>query len=171
MRALKLRPGRNDLGLPGPFCAHQSQRVQIISPCVRHRTDPRPVAREAAAFTRKTFMYKSLALSCLVAVCGHAIATPVSEAQARYKEDRAMCMRGETNQDRATCLKEAGAALQDAKNLAVASSPDLKRNRLKRCEGLPSADREECAARMDLGTTSGSAQGGGILRELTSPVK
>jgi hypothetical protein len=118
-------------------------------------------------------MLKCFALSILVAACGHAFATPLSDAQALYKQDRAKCMRGETNQDRATCLKEAGAALQESKNhtLARATDGEFARNRLKRCEGLPAADRDECAARMDMGTASGSAQQGGILRELTSPAK
>src|SRR5688572_19802328 len=38
-----------------------------------------------------------------------------SEAQATYNSDRAACMRGNTGQDRETCLKEAGAALGEAR--------------------------------------------------------
>jgi hypothetical protein len=96
-----------------------------------------------------------------------------SEAQLRYQQDRAKCMRGETNQDRATCLKEAGAALQESKNrtLGAAGESELQRNRLQRCDALPAPEREECAARMNDGTTSGSAQQGGVLRQVTSPAK
>lgn len=104
---------------------------------------------------------------------GTALAAKTSEAQQRYQQDRAKCMRGETNQDRATCLKEAGAALQDASNTArdEAGERQLARNRTKRCRTLPAAERQECVARMNDGTTSGSAQQGGILRERTSTVK
>jgi hypothetical protein len=119
-------------------------------------------------------MNKCLPALLLVAAAGAAFAAggKTSEAQLRYNQDRAKCMRGETNQDRATCLKEAGAALQDSKrSAAAAGDADLARNRLKRCESLPSPEREECTARMDVGTTSGSAQQGGISRELTTPVK
>lgn len=96
-----------------------------------------------------------------------------SEAQLRYNQERAKCMRGESNQDRATCLKEAGAALQESKKrtAAAGSGGELAQNRLKRCETLPAQEREDCAARMNQGTTSGSAQTGGVLHELTVPAK
>ena len=78
-------------------------------------------------------------------------------------------MRGDTNQDRATCLKEAAAALQESRNhaLGAAGESELARNRLQRCAALPASDREECAARTNQGTTSGTAQQGGVLRELS----
>ena len=120
-------------------------------------------------------MNSSIAPSLLLAAaCGVAFTAfageRLSEAQLRYKQDRAKCMRGETNQDRATCLKEAGAALQESKShtLASAKNSELARNRLMRCEGLPPADREECVARMNEGSSSGSAQQGGMLRELAT---
>jgi hypothetical protein len=99
-------------------------------------------------------------------------ASPMSEAQARYQQERAACMKGTSNQDRATCLKEAGAALGEAKRGALGASSDssLAHNRMMRCEGLPAQDREDCAMRMKQGTLSGSAQQGGILREVERPV-
>jgi hypothetical protein len=107
----------------------------------------------------------------LSAVTAAFAATPASQAQLRYKQDRAKCMRGETNQDRATCLKEAAAALQESRNLGAAGDGELARNRLKRCETLPFSQREDCVARMNEGTTSGSAQQGGMLREVSRPAK
>jgi hypothetical protein len=101
----------------------------------------------------------------------HAAGAKTSEAQLRYNQDRAKCMRGESNQDRATCLKEAGAALQESRKLGASGQDELAANRLKRCEGLPAADRNECVSRMGQGVTTGSAQQGGVMRELTSPVK
>jgi hypothetical protein len=99
-------------------------------------------------------------------------ASPMSEAQARYQQERAACMNGTSNQDRATCLKEAGAALGEAKRNALGASSDssLAQNRMMRCEGLPAQDREECTMRMKHGSMSGSAQQGGILREIERPV-
>jgi len=99
-------------------------------------------------------------------------ASPMSEAQARYKQERAACMNGTSNQDRATCLKEAGAALGEAKRGALGASSDnsLAGNRMARCEALPAPDREDCAMRMKHGSMSGSAQQGGILREIERPV-
>ena len=104
---------------------------------------------------------------------GTAFAGKTSEAEKLYKQERAKCMSGESNQDRATCLKEAGAAFAEAKKASSTSAGDgdRARNRLKRCEGLPATDRDECVTRMNEGTTSGSAQQGGMLRELSTTKK
>jgi hypothetical protein len=95
----------------------------------------------------------------------------LSEAQATYNRDRAACMRGEGGQDRATCLKEAGAALQEAKRGGLSDNrAEYERNQTVRCDYQPAQDREDCMRRMrGEGTTSGSVQGGGVLRELTVP--
>jgi len=113
------------------------------------------------------------AIAAALLVAGLASAAPgLSEAQLRYHHERAACLNGTSNQDRATCLKEAGAALHEARRdgLATAAEARLAQNRLTRCEALPLQDREDCALRMSHGTTSGSAQEGGILRELERPV-
>jgi len=104
---------------------------------------------------------------------GAAAATPASEAQLRYRQERTVCVSGSSNLDRATCLREAGAALQEARrgNLSTGSDRDLGQNRMIRCDALPAQDREDCAMRMQgQGSASGSAQQGGILRELARPV-
>ena len=97
----------------------------------------------------------------------------LSAAQARYERDRAACISGQTNQDRATCLREAGAALQEARKGGATSKAQsqLEQNRLLRCEPLPAADREDCVRRMrGEGTISGSVGSGGIYRELRTSV-
>jgi hypothetical protein len=110
------------------------------------------------------------ASAVLLLVAGAALAAPLSEAQQRYRQERAACMSGASNQDRATCLKEAGAALQEARRGGL-SDGDLARNRMARCAGLPAQDRDDCAMRMEgQGSTTGSAMQGGILRELERPV-
>jgi len=94
-----------------------------------------------------------------------------SEAQATYQRDRAACVSGQTGQDRATCLQEASAALQESRrgNLNDGQS-DFERNRLLRCERQPPEDRQDCVRRMSSeARTSGSVEGGGVLRELTTP--
>jgi hypothetical protein len=94
--------------------------------------------------------------------------TGVADAQSRYQRERAACMNGQSNQDRATCLREAGAAFDQAKRhgLDDGAAP-YARNALQRCEGLPDEDRAACVARMQgQGSVSGSAAAGGILREL-----
>jgi hypothetical protein len=92
------------------------------------------------------------------------------DAMARYQQDRADCMNGQTSEDRATCLREAGAALAQGKRSDLdngETAAELRRNAFQRCQPLPDEDRLACRARMQgMGTTSGSVGGGGILREL-----
>ncbi len=108
-------------------------------------------------------------LACAGFALQAAVAAPggQSEAQAQYKQDRAACMSGQTSQDRATCLKEAGAALAEARrgNLSDGQG-NLRRNAKDRCNALSGDERSDCMARMNgEGTVSGSVGGGGILRE------
>ena len=94
-----------------------------------------------------------------------------TDAQARYQQERLVCTSGKSNQDRATCLKEAGAAYAEARKGGwPASDPAaLGANQRQRCAVLPDGDRQDCLARMaGQGTTSGSAAAGGISRELVT---
>ena len=98
----------------------------------------------------------------------------LAEAQRQFKEERAHCLSGRSQQDRATCLKEAGAAYQEARRGALAnpSGTDLGRNAVDRCKAQPAADREACVQRiMGAGTAEGSVKGGGIIRSTETPVK
>ncbi len=114
----------------------------------------------------------ALALGAMLA-CATALAAdkpaPTS-ARALYEQERAVCLSGQSNQDRATCLREAGAAYaQGMQGGAGESGAQLAANASKRCEKLPDADRKDCVARMQgQGTTSGSASSGGIVRELVT---
>jgi hypothetical protein len=117
----------------------------------------------------------TLAVLVLGAVFASAFAlaaskTDSADALARYQRERAVCMSGQSNQDQATCLREAGAAYAQAKKGGLGDDPvQYKANTSKRCERLPDADRRDCVARMDgQGTTSGSAAAGGIYRELVT---
>ena len=94
----------------------------------------------------------------------------VSDARNRYLEDRAFCLSGQSSQDQRTCLREAGAALQEAGRGQLADPQTaFEQNKFARCASHKDpADREYCERRMrGEGTRSGSAESGGILRELT----
>ena len=94
-----------------------------------------------------------------------------SDAQARYQKERAVCLSGQSNQARDTCLREAGAALAETKKGGLDDGGAYKSNAVKRCQQLPDADRSDCIARIDgQGTTSGSVAAGGIYRELVTTV-
>jgi hypothetical protein len=99
----------------------------------------------------------------------------LSEAQQQYKRERAHCLSGQSHQDRATCLREAGAAYQEARRGLLngsGASADFSRNATARCEAQPPADRQACVQRiMGAGTAEGSVEGGGIIRQIETPVQ
>jgi len=115
-----------------------------------------------------------LALGCALISTSALAARNTGEADARerYLQERAVCMSGKSNQDRATCLREAGAAFNQARREGFRdNSAQNTANQRQRCEALPADDRQACIARMQgQGTTSGSAAAGGIYRELVTPV-
>ncbi len=86
-------------------------------------------------------------------------------------QERANCMSGNTNQDRATCLKEAGAARQESQRGNLRDSGDYGSNASKRCAALPAEEKADCERRsMGEGSVSGSVGSGGVVRELVTPV-
>ena len=132
--------------------------------------DPKAAVAAALAAAALTV---ALACAATMLISGTAsAATHASEAQLRFQQERAACMNGQSNQDRATCLKEAGAAFAESKRDSLGRSDEsaLQRNRQMRCDAFKADGREDCLRRMGgEGVTSGSAQQGGILRELTRP--
>lgn len=110
----------------------------------------------------------SAVLAAMPALGAEARAT--SDARARYLQEREMCLSGKSHQDRATCLRDAGAAYEEARRgaLPIQGPVNYEQNALRRCDPLPAFEREACVARMrGEGTTRGSVADGGIYRELT----
>ena len=100
-------------------------------------------------------------------------AAPQPHPTSRYQAERADCLDGSNHQDRKTCLREAGAALEEARRGTLGSSDTatFERNARLRCSSLPPADRTSCEARMSgQGTVSGSVEGGVVYRELIEVV-
>ena len=96
-------------------------------------------------------------------------------AKTSYVKERADCEAGKTAQDRATCLKEAGAAAQERKRNTLDNSGSAAQNATDRCNALPAAERGDCIARIkgpisanQRTSTSGSVAGGGVIRETTT---
>lgn len=95
-----------------------------------------------------------------------------ADIEAKYRQDIERCNAGQTNQDIATCKREAGAALQEArrKRLLTHRDESLQSNSTARCQALPSGDRDDCMLQMSQNsntTIQGSVAGGGILRTTT----
>ncbi|MBB4219666.1 hypothetical protein [Variovorax guangxiensis] len=94
-------------------------------------------------------------------------------SDARLQKERATC--DGVQQDRAACLREAGAARQEAARGGLTSpSPAREQvNSLARCSELPAAEQPACEARIKGGprtTTEGSVMGGGVIRETVTPL-
>ena len=96
-------------------------------------------------------------------------------AKSTYQKERADCEAGRTAEDRATCLKEAGAAQEERKRNRLDNNGSLRQNATDRCNALPAKDKADCLARIEgpsrpnqKTTTSGSVAGGGVLRETTT---
>lgn len=94
----------------------------------------------------------------------------LEEAQARFKQEMANCVSGNTSQDQDSCMREARAALSEFKRGVWGRPEETEANARQRCEVHQGQPREACEARMrGEGKVSGSVEGGGILREITTP--
>ena len=79
-------------------------------------------------------------------------------------------MSGNTQQDQATCLREARNANAQRRTLGE-NDGNLKANRSARCDALKGEDREACLARVaGYGDVSGSVAGGGVIRQIETVV-
>jgi hypothetical protein len=120
--------------------------------------------------------HSAIAFTVLVAMVPTWVAgeTRLSQAQSAYQQERARCLRGESHQDRATCLKEAGAAYDEARHGRLGNAPgtELSRNATQRCDAQPPAEREACTQRiLGAGSTQGSVEGGGLIRQIETNVE
>jgi len=95
------------------------------------------------------------------------------QARQRYEAERARCLSGQSQQDRATCLREAGAALGESVRGGLATQGSaLPQNATARCDAQPAADRAACIARIQGGgKTDDSVEGGGVIRETETKVQ
>ena len=111
-----------------------------------------------------------LVLASMAGTLPPASAQAGTDAQAN--KERAAC--DGIRQDRAACLREAGAAQQEARRNGLTSEPgNYARNALARCQLQPIADRADCEARVQgtgMSSREGSVMGGGIIRETVTPV-
>lgn len=125
-----------------------------------------PAARHRPSAARAAWAYS---LITLAAVVGAGVSTAAGAADPAPSADaaRAACQRA-TYEDRQACLREIGAARQEAQRGRLADGGNeevYRRNALRRCDRLPAQDQADCRARIESGTTSGAVRQGGLLRE------
>ncbi|MBS1169785.1 MAG: hypothetical protein H6R01_703 [Burkholderiaceae bacterium] len=128
-------------------------------------------ARKLPDITRK---FLQLSAITTIAICAVLYAKPTlaaghdaASAKATYLKDRELCNSGQTNQDRATCLKEAAAAYAEAKRGQLNNDGSYDKNAVDRCKALHHGERSACYRRIKgEGTTDGSVEEGGIYRRI-----
>lgn len=113
-----------------------------------------------------------LARTALVAAC--ALSTAGAWAQSTYEQDRAACLRSDSQHERTSCLREAGAVRAQNKNRmpTTGDTPESRmHNAMQRCAQLPPENKATCERMVHgEGTVSGSVAGGGQIRELVTTV-
>lgn len=114
----------------------------------------------------------TLGLSLALVAAHAAPASDAESAEARYRSERAACLAGNSPQDRQTCLREAGAARAEARRgrLDTASPQTLAENARRRCAVHVDPDARTACERMAAGegSSTGSVDGGGVLKSLTT---
>lgn len=125
------------------------------------------------------FLYRPAWAACALAAClaaplaiaaGSGAASSNADIEARYKSDVAVCNSGQSQEDKKTCLREAGAAREEAqRNRLGNGNQSFNSNEVARCQALPTEQREDCMLQMSGKdtVTQGSVNAGGVLRETT----
>lgn len=121
----------------------------------------------------RSMIFALLAISGLASTTIASAAGPRGDASI-YQQEVSVC--GHNQQDRAACIREAGAARQAAARGGLTGAPDYRANALARCGLQPPSDRADCEARVlgSMGNTDsrveGSVMGGGVIRESVTTV-
>jgi len=114
------------------------------------------------------------ALMTLTAVSPVWAAPPLAPIESTYQQERAACLSDQSQHERTSCLREAGAVRAEARTgrLAPGTTPAaLAHNALQRCKGLPRENQVICERMVNgEGSASGSVAGGGLIRELVTEV-
>jgi len=126
--------------------------------------------------TTRSIIFTMLAAGGLAAGSIAFAASPRgAAASGTYQQELAVC--GHNQQDRAACIREAGAARLEAARGGLTSAPDYRANALARC-GLQQQpdDRAACEARVlgssgnSTASVDGSVMGGGVIRESVTTI-
>ena len=132
-------------------------------------------ATKNSAHSRKSLLSFGVAALLAVTAATAQVATGTTgiDASGSYQSEVNACMTGKTQQDQATCLREARNAQADKKRgiLDTNANGQLDTNASARCDALAGEDKAACQARvLGYGSTTGSVAAGGVLREVETVV-
>lgn len=150
-----------------------ARMVRMGRPCsgpIRNRTMHTITSR----LSRKRLLVVALAtaFNMTAALAQVASGTTGIDASGNYQSEVQACRSGRTQQDTATCLREARNARADhSSGKSQATAAQLQGNAMARCEPLNGQDKAACQARVvGYGSESGSVAGGGVLNSVETVV-
>ena len=127
-----------------------------------------------SAHSRKSLLSFGAAALLAVTAATAQVATGTTgiDASGSYRQEVNACMTGKTQQDQATCLREARNAQADKQRGSLDNSnAQFEANAKARCDVLTGEEKAACDARlMGYGSTTGSVAAGGVLREVETVV-
>ena len=127
-----------------------------------------------SAHSRKSLVSFGVAALLAVTAATAQVATGTTgiDASGSYQSEVNACLTGKTQQDQATCLREARNAQADKKRGVLDNAgAQFDANAATRCDALAGEDKAACQARvMGYGNTTGSVAAGGVLREVETVV-
>ena len=127
-----------------------------------------------SAHSRKSLLSFGVAALLAVTAATAQVATGTTgiDASGSFQQEVNACMTGKTQQDQATCLREARNAQADKKRGVLDNAgAQFDSNAAARCEVLQGEEAAACQARvMGYGNTTGSVAAGGVLREVETVV-
>ncbi|MBA2675700.1 hypothetical protein [Ramlibacter sp.] len=133
-------------------------------------TNMRAPAKSILSYGICALLALGAATAQVAGAAGTAGATGI-DASGSYQQEVNACMTGKTQQDQATCLKEARNAQADKQRGVLNTSGSPQSNASARCEVLAGEDKAACQARMmGYGSTEGTVAGGGVIREVETVV-
>lgn len=124
--------------------------------------------------SRKSLFSFGLIAALAVGAATAQVATGTTgiDASGSYQQEVQACLTGKTQQDQATCLREARNAQADKRRGVLDTQGSLAANAMARCEVFQAADdKAACQARvMGMGNLDGSVAAGGVIREVETVV-
>jgi len=121
---------------------------------------------------KTAFRTRCLAVAAASLMAAPLFASAAGSAEAEYQKQRAACLNGTSQEDRATCLREAGAALDEARHHRLDNGETTRQrdaNASQRCAAVKPEDRADCEKMAHgEGVVSGSVESGGVMKEMVT---
>lgn len=125
-------------------------------------------ARKAVSYFGVSALFAVAAAAAQVGIVGD---TGI-DSSGNFQQERGWCMVNTSGDERVACLKNSGAAQAEKRHGTLDNNgADFGANAMRRCDVFAGDDRDACKARvMGSGSTSGSVQDGGTIKQVETVV-